>query len=205
MTGDIQGVVEFLGTYFSPASAKGLEMFAREGDWLTVHIQRYFRSTELWEIDPKYNEALQKRFPDALIRNVDSIAHANEVRDTFDIISMDNPQYFYGPLYCEHFEILPAAIHLLSDRCAVIFNVNLQPYCKPDSDIRFDEWLKRRSAFYKTAASSISQEFVQEFYRDLFLRQGFACDALELYLAPSKISGHPQFIARCVAHLHRSA
>lgn len=42
-----------------------LEVFAREGDWVTYKYAPYVKSVEAWEINPSYLPKLQTNIPKA--------------------------------------------------------------------------------------------------------------------------------------------
>jgi len=155
--------------------ARGLEFFAREGDWQAVVYAGRVASVEAWEIDPRFEPGLRARLPRATVRIVDSIPFAlrPENQGRFDVVVIDNPQGCFGPdrRYCEHFEALETIGGLLDGAGVVVFNVNRAPF---DFE-RHPDWQARRSGYYALADTSrLSVDFLLGFYRQLFRRRGLA-------------------------------
>lgn len=50
-----------------------VELFGRDGTWHTHEYSNMVKTLEIWEIDPSYEKELQKNFPTAKIKIVDSI------------------------------------------------------------------------------------------------------------------------------------
>lgn len=146
-----------------------LDFFAREGDWQTAFYAKKVKKVVAWEINPKFEEKLYKNLPlTAEITIGDSFKLALSETRKFDMIVIDNPQGCFGEenFYCEHFEALSFIPKLLKKDGILVFNVKLKPWNYNDNFI----WQKRRNEFYKlNDCSNLTQDFVLEFYKDLFL------------------------------------
>ena len=161
---------------------KGLDFFAREGDWQTVVYASRIGALEAWEINLEFLPALRKNLPGATIRIVNSYDYGRTCPNRYDFVVLDNPQAIFGANaeYCEHFEALSIALNLLRPNGYLIFNMNWAPF-------NFDahpEWKKRRNAFYgvaDTANLSIDQ-FLLPFYRRFFTSYGV--DTVECFSEP---------------------
>lgn len=150
-----------------------LDFFAREGDWQTVVYAKKVGAIEAWEIESSFLPGLKKNLPGAKIRIVDSYEYGMQSSDRFDFVVLDNPQATFGPhnKYCEHFEALPVALHLMKPNAFLIFNINWAPY-------NFDshpDWQQCREEFYQLAdTSSLSiDRFLLPFYENYFSKRGF--------------------------------
>jgi hypothetical protein len=156
-----------------------LETFGRGGDWHTTSYADKVKSLEVWEIDEKWKNELQKNLPNAKIKIQDSvrIIYDNDNLEKFSFIVIDNPQMLYGPLqddlepaYCEHFEVLKNIDKILSSEGIVVFNVNLKPF---DYD-KWQSWKKRREIFYgNTDTSNLGLDFSLQFYKTFFENMNF--------------------------------
>lgn len=194
---------------------KGVDYFARTGEWVTKHFFDLAQSWNMHEIDPNYAAELQGNFPNANVYVGDSFVAISENSDErFDLILADCPQGVFGSSqeYCEHFEFLELALRKAADEGVIFFNVNLQPY----NDVSHGEsrkdnygmkdsslWFSKRQEFYGTNASKLDIKFVRDFYEAYFLSNGFHLKSLEVELEPSNLPSHPDFIARCLACLSR--
>jgi len=145
-----------------------LEFFAREGDWQTTAYANKVKSLEAWEIDPKYEEALRKNLPEAIIRIGDSFKMAESCVPRFNFIVFDNPMGIYDD-HCEHFEALELLPKLLKVPGIVIFNINKHPYGENP------EWEQRRLKYYNLNEPDIC--FYSSIFRGLDYTTEFAFEA----------------------------
>ena len=151
-----------------------LEMFGRGGNWHTKSYADKVKSLEVWEIDEKWKNELQKNLLNAKIKIQDSIRtiRDNDNLERFSFVVIDNPQMLYGPLqgnlepeYCEHFEVLKNIDKILASDVIIVFNVNLKPF---DYD-KWQLWKNRREIFYgNTDTSNLSLDFSLQFYKTFF-------------------------------------
>ncbi len=181
---------------FDLSKLRGLEFFAREGDWQTISYAQEIAELDAWEIDPKFEQALHANLPQARIRigNSFELAQKSEFVGVFDFIVYDNPQGIFGgsKMYCEHFEALEMTSLLARPESISIFNVNRQPF-NYDS---FPDWRHRRDEFYKHSNTSLlEEEFVLDFYRTYFQARGF--DLREAFIEPR----HEDYLIYYVAAL----
>ena len=160
------------------------------------------------EINAEYAKVLKASFPKAEVKVADSFTLLQD-KSEHDLILADCPQGFYGKgqSYCEHFEFLPLLLETLYKRATLFLNVNLQPHNAIKNQVvgkdqygmtNFGNWIERRHKFYGNKEERMSEQFVKEFYRAYLLNRGFTLDEFKIFLEPSKIIGHPPFIARCI-------
>lgn len=181
---------------FDLSKLRGLEFFAREGDWQTVSYALEIAELDAWEIDPKFEQALRVNLPQAHIRigNSFELARKKECAGAFDFIVYDNPQGFFGDSkqYCEHFEALETTGLLARPESIVIFNVNRRPFNYDN----FPEWRRRREGFYNRENTSLLEEaFLLDFYRAYFQGRGF--NLREAFIEPR----HENYLVYFVAAL----
>jgi 16S rRNA G966 N2-methylase RsmD len=151
-----------------------LDIFAREGSWQTHQLVGKVKSIEAWEIEEKFIENLRKNIPNAKVFCRDSIKFINNSKEynKFDLLVIDNGLNCYGDSkqYCEHFDVIKSVHKILKNNCFVIFNVVTNPFNYKENQA----WSKRRNDFYNVDdASNLSQDFVEKFYKNLFLEMGF--------------------------------
>ena len=193
---------------------QGADFFSRTGEWVTAHLTGLARSWTCYEINETYRQELSRNIPEATIVIGDSFQHVIEPT-YYDVILADCPQGVFGEAsrYCEHFEFMDMALSRLNDNAILFFNVNIRPYWnrnhaaeRPDNYgmIDHDDWFGRRDAFYSCDASELSLNFVDSFYRSLFLRHGFDTTKFMVELEPSNLTMHKPFILRCLVSLKRS-
>lgn len=150
-----------------------IEVFGRAGNWHTKIFSEVVKSLEIWEIDSKWEMELQKNFPKAKIRILDSISTLQkvEISTKYDFVVIDNPQNLFGPknfddipIYCEHFQILKELNKILTDGY-VIFNVNIKPY----NYQKLLMWKKKRDEFYGVKnTDNLELNWTLNFYIKLF-------------------------------------
>jgi hypothetical protein len=149
-----------------------LDMFAREGDWQSFHLNSKVKSLEAWEIEPSFILKLKQNLPESKIFCRNSIDFINKITDytKFDLLIIDNGLNCYGEGYCEHFDFLHNIGNVLKDKPFIILNVVHKPF----NYDKFPEWESRRNTFYNVSDSSnLNKEFVKNFYTDLFKSIGF--------------------------------
>ncbi len=194
--------------------ANGADFFARTGAWVTVHFAKLARDWTCYEINDVHRAELAENMPNARLVFADSFTQlAGD--ELFDVVLADCPQGLFGEngAYCEHFEFLPKVLPRLNDRAVIFFNVNVQPYQNKDHAVSrpdyygmtdFDEWIKRRNAFYSISANErLSEDFIGTHYSSFFRSHGFGLDHLASAFEPSNLPGHPPFICRQIALLSR--
>ena len=152
---------------------KTLDIFAREGDWISYELLHKVKSLEAWEIEPKFIEKLKLNLPNSEVYCRDSIKFINTTKyNKFDLLLIDNGLNCYGENkeFCEHFDFIHNIGNVVKDKCFVIFNVLLTPFNYEN----FPEWVERRNNFYKIKnASQLSSSFISKFYQKLFDSIGF--------------------------------
>jgi hypothetical protein len=151
-----------------------LDFFAREGDWQTQYYAQKVKKVHAWEIEDRFKNKLKENLPpNAEIAMGDSFVLAKDKNNFFDIVVLDNPQGCYGPdnIYCEHFEALDTSLGLLKKAGGIlIFNVKTEPFNYHDKK----QWQTRRNNFYLLDdCSSLSKEFILEFYKEYLSDRGY--------------------------------
>ncbi len=148
---------------FAVKTSRALEVFGGAGDWQTRYFADEVLSLEIWEIDDKHLVALRKNLPSVSVRICDSFKEIQVTTSKYNVIVIDNPQSVYcDGMYCEHFELFPHVFRIAEYPCAIIVNVNMEPY-----DLREgSQWWERRKAFYGTESpEKLSFVQVDERYR----------------------------------------
>tara|TARA_R110000824_G_scaffold4503_2_gene21762 strand:+ start:6375 stop:7001 length:627 start_codon:yes stop_codon:yes gene_type:complete len=152
-----------------------LDFFARDGTWQTAYYADRVKELHAWEIDASFEDSLRLNLPsNSKIKIGDSfeLASVHEA-NVFDIVILDNPQGCYGATgeHCEHFEAIPAALRLLRNSGGLItFNVKTKPF-NYEKNL---EWQNARNSFYgEDDCSSLTLEFLSDFYRKLFSSWGY--------------------------------
>ena len=76
-----------------------LEFFARDGSWHTNDYNKYVKKITAWEIDNKHKLSFKKNVMNSVFINGDSFELLKKKKyfNKFNLIILDNPQYFYGP------------------------------------------------------------------------------------------------------------
>jgi len=158
-----------------------LEIFGKDGEVIDFYPANY-KSIEIWEIDPKYSEILETKFPKAKVKITDSFKEIYKTTSKFNLIIIDNPMSNYGDndQYCEHFLLFPQIINCCDDEAILImntipkFNVHAQkkyPY------LFNKKQLQCRNDFYQTKDPAyISNTDVANKYIKMFKDFGFNTD-----------------------------
>ena len=210
---ELEEFVSLLESYLSKLDRPlhGLEMFSREGSWVTHKYTNLVNEMECWEINQKYISALSDNLPIAKVKQVDSIEYARRCADRFNFISLDNPQGTFGD-YCEHFEALPAALKILSEKSVITFPVNIMPYLKkskkPIDDYGMAShsvWFERRDEFYGLDAGKLDLGFVSEFYVKYFSKHSFHVRFSSTTLFKSVVENHPDYFVRYAALISKTS
>jgi hypothetical protein len=134
------------------ADLYALEVFGRDGDWLTKVYAPYTKRLQIWEVDPAWADSLRNRFPDATIKIVDSFAEIRITKDKFNFVVIDSPMSTYGS-YCEHFDLFPHVFRVLLPESILLLTVipNTNRFARKRWPYLFNhEQLRRRAAFYGT-------------------------------------------------------
>lgn len=146
-----------------------LDIFAREGDWISYLLQSKFKYIEAWEIEEKYIPKLKDNCPPCQVHCRDSIEFIknNSNYKKFDFLLVDNGLNCYGENkeFCEHFDVLPYVNNVLKDESFIVFNVVRSPFNYQN----FPDWIKRRNDFYNLDdCSEFNLKFIKDFYTDYF-------------------------------------
>lgn len=146
-----------------------LDMFGGKGDMITIDYAPYVKSLEIWEIDQRCEDYLRSRFPNAVIKIVDSYQELKKTSEKFDFILADAwPRLFDS--HCEHFDSFPDILKILNATSVLVLNV--MPEIKKKRSKA--EHLKCREAFYQVNDSTkISLDQMVKIYRNIVVRSGF--------------------------------
>ena len=86
-----------------------LDIFAREGNWISNELLGKVKSLEAWEIEPKFIEKLKLNLPNSKVYCRDSIKFINTTKyNKFNLLIIDNGLNCYGKNneFCEHFDFI---------------------------------------------------------------------------------------------------
>jgi hypothetical protein len=148
----IQAVIKVIRKKHGLQDIYALEVFGRDGDGLTKAYAPYTTQLQICEIDPAWSDSLQKRFPYATIKIVDSFQEIRKTSDKFNFVVIDSPMSTYGE-YCEHFDLFPHVWKILFAQSILLVTVipNTNAFARRRWPYLFnDEQLRRRAAFYCT-------------------------------------------------------
>ena len=166
-------VKELSSLSFSLRDQNLLDVFARDGSWQTSYMADFVNQVTAWEIDDSFKEGLVKNLPKgANVKIGDSHELIQKEKEKFDIIIFDNPMNCYGNNleYCEHFDIIEKFNLVANDKVTIIYNVKVRPFNYEKNP----EWKQRRNDFYGLEdTSSLSIEFLKDFYETLFANLGY--------------------------------
>jgi hypothetical protein len=148
-----------------------LELFGGSGNFHTKDYASEVASLEVWELDERYRDELQRNLPKADVRTVDTFAEISRRTEHYDLIVVDNPMSTYGEHgeHCEHFGLFPEVFRRCSP-CAIVI-VNVIPYLTDAAAKRYPylfnrEQLAARTAFYRTShPEEISFDKMVEVYK----------------------------------------
>ncbi|WP_022663488.1 hypothetical protein [Paucidesulfovibrio longus] len=145
----MEKLLQYINNVRPLTSLKALDTFSRAGEWATYRFASMVKTLECWEYDSQHIERLKRNFPNAIVRQVDSIQQMQQHSQRYDFVFIDNPQGLYcDNKYCEHFEILGHIHRVVTDHCFVIFNCNNKPYVNPEKPIEYyNKWIERRNIF----------------------------------------------------------
>jgi hypothetical protein len=87
----IQAVIKVIRKKSGLQDIYALEVFGRDGSWLTKAYAPYTTQLQIWEIDCSWSDLLHKRFPYATIKIVDSFDEIRKTSDKFNFVVIDSP------------------------------------------------------------------------------------------------------------------
>lgn len=157
-----------------------LEIFGRDGlDHTTTYADRV-RNLEIWEIDERLRPDLERNFPGAVVRIVDSYEEVGRSGKRFDLIVIDNVVGVYGD-HCDHFDFFPDKIfRIMGDRCILVLIVI--PRIGPETlrhfpNLNAPDYLSRRTSFYGVSdPTNIPVNRMTDVYRGFAERNGYRLD-----------------------------
>ena len=127
---------------------RALEVFGGQGERVTMQYADRVASLDVWDIDPRVEPALRRRFPRAEVKITDSFEEVRRTTKRYDFVMIDNPVFSQ-----EHFQLFPAIFRILSDQAAIALLVI--PHVDALTGRRYPglfdpEHLARRREFYLT-------------------------------------------------------
>ena len=151
-----------------------LEFFARDGSWHTNDYNTFVKKIIAWEINKKFKKKFKENIPNSefIIGDSFNLLKRKKYFGKFNLIILDNPQYFYGKNkeYCEHFEAIELIKKLfVKNRSYLIFNINKKPF----NYKKLKNWRKKRDEYYGFDTKKIPTRKIINFYRKKFKELGY--------------------------------
>ena len=153
-----------------------LEVFGASGESHTTAYASLVGSLEVWELEPKFEQALKKNLPEAKVKITDSFREMKITPNKFGLIVIDNSMSTYGG-YCEHFELFPHIFRVAENSAVIILNIipEVDDQALKEYPYLFnEEQLQRRRAFYGTDhPQRLSIDEIAQAYRKHCQKRGF--------------------------------
>lgn len=166
---------------FLPKKIEALDLFARNGLWLSKDYEEKVDYLELCEIDEFYHNWSKKAIKANSYNLGDSIKMLEEnqmKKDKYNFILSDNFSGKFGP-YTEHFEVFDYIFDYI-DSGIIAFNVvpNTKSRIKyyPENKQDYDDWLAKRSRFYnlnKNEVEVLSIQTLKDIYKTIITNKGY--------------------------------
>ena len=177
----IHKVMRFLKTLDYLQMDSVLEVFGYKGGYHTLDYLKHVKHLTVWEIAQDCEADLKKNLPDATIKITNSYNEIKTTGEIFDTIVIDNHQGIFGDDKCEHFEIIEDCFKKLSDKSVLIANII--------PDITVSKYtisaetqahhIEKRKSFYKhETGTSLSNNFIADFYMQLADKNNFKAEHL---------------------------
>lgn len=153
-----------------------LEVFGYTGEYHTRFYAPYVHSLEVWEIDPRCEESLEKNLPTARIKITDSFEEIKRTGKKFDLVVVDNPMSIFGD-HCEHFNLFPDIFCITGNQAVLILNV-IPKITSTDRknwpELFNEKHLAHRRKFYKTEnPDNVLLNDMISLYEGLFSENGY--------------------------------
>lgn len=151
---------------------RALDVFGADGERMIRFYGPQVATLEIWELDPRYEEELRRKFPGATVRIVDSFDQTGRAEGPYDLVVIDNPIWAR-----EHFDFFPEVFRILSGDSVLVCNVIPAP--SRGTHRRYpslfdQEHLERRRRFYGADRSErIERSELAAHYRALAQDHGF--------------------------------
>lgn len=165
-----------------PKNIVALDLFARNGLWLSKDCEQHSNYLELCEIDEFfYNWSKKSVKADAynLGDSIEMLKQNKLSKDKYSFILSDNFSGQFGP-YTEHFEVFDYLFDYVDDYAVLAFNVvpNTEIRIKhyPVSPEHYKEWMNKRGKFYNvnpSEAAIIPLEKMKSIYSSILNKNGF--------------------------------
>lgn len=165
-----------------PSKIIALDLFARNGLWLSKDCEQYSDYLELCEIDEFFYNWSKKSVKANAYNLGDSIAMLQQKKlskEKYNFILSDNYSGQFGP-YTEHIEVFNYLFDFLDDHAILAFNV--VPDCEtrikhyPVTAEQYEDWMVKRGEFYNVETSKaalIPIEKMKLIYTSIFMNKGF--------------------------------
>jgi len=147
-----------------------LDLFAGDGTMSSLDLKGYLDKIELWDINPQFETILEDRFPNSIIKIVDSYEEINKTKNKYNIILVDNfPRIISG--HCEHFDLFPKIFEIMKDQGILIMLT--MPEINKKHLFSMDH-LEKREIFYNTNnAVRIPMDHMVATYKEFANQNGF--------------------------------
>jgi len=164
-----------------PKKIEALDLFARNGLWLSKDYEEKVNYLELCEIDEFYHNWSKKAIRANSYNLGDSIKMLENKqlkKEKYNFILSDNFSGKFGP-YTEHFEVFDYIFDYI-DNGILAFNVVPNTIVRvnyyPENEKDYNDWLEKRSAFYgldKTNTEVISITQLESIYNNIITNKGY--------------------------------
>ena len=149
-----------------------LDLFAGDGSFRSHKITREARIVDAVDRSKTKLDTYKKGMTNVVTHPEDAIEFVNKacIANTdfykWEVILIDNPGRIFGD-YCEHFDLFPQVLQLLSQNnpSALVFNV------LPNANKRLGSVNKHRGIrkeFYQSSKEYLEEEFLTQFYDGYF-------------------------------------
>lgn len=152
-----------------------LQTFGGSGDGMEKFYKEKVKELDVWEIDEKFKEKLEKNLPEANIKITDSFKEIKKTIKRYNMILMDNPMGIFNG-HCEHFDMFMESFQVMQDQCIVILDImpNLQNVDDNFNYICDSNNLLARKLFYRVNDPlNISIEEMIKAYREISNARGY--------------------------------
>lgn len=96
-----------------------LDIFAGDGEQSSLDMKKYINDIELWENNPKCELSLKNKFPNSIVKIVDSYSEIDKVKKKFNIVLVDNWPRILSE-HCEHFDLFPKILKIMKNKGVLI-------------------------------------------------------------------------------------
>ncbi len=165
-----------------PNNIEALDLFARNGLWLSKDYENKVNYLELCEIDKFYHNWSKKAIKANSYNLGDSIKMLSQnqlKKEKYNFILSDNFSGKFGP-YTEHFEVFDYVFKYI-DNGIIAFNVVPNTITRvkyyPENETDYNDWLVKRSQFYnlnKNEVENIGIKKLGQIYENIITNKGYS-------------------------------